>query len=124
MYINTCVTYKNDTNYFNSTRIADQILARVAKSIFTTADIIDCQETLDCDKIISRFTKLDKATWKVCAPLDIKKTESVNGNITLDGVVNPSAKEKLDTILKRKHEVQKGREKDAKIPFKKRRVTK
>ena len=68
-------------------RVANQILARVAKSMFTFADtelIIECKTAsanLAFEKLILRLTKLVKAIWKTCTPLDIKKTESGGKNI-------------------------------------------
>ena len=74
-------------NDFNSTRVANQILARVEKSVFTSADtkpIVKrktASANLACEKLILKFTKLDKAMWKVCALLVIKKIESAGKNI-------------------------------------------
>ena len=69
-------------DYFNSTRRANQILARVAKKAFKSAETkptVKCQGTsasLASGKIILKLSKLDSTRWKVCAPL-VKNTESL-----------------------------------------------
>ena len=53
-------------DYFNSTKVANQILAKVAKfacakQIFKSKEVI---ANLRCEKLILIFTKLDKAMCK------------------------------------------------------------
>ena len=119
-------------DYFNSTRRANQVLARIAKTAFAyeeTKPFVECQRnssSLDSGKIILRLSKLNSTKWKVWAPLDSKKTGSLDGNIiTLDDISNHFRKSSKVKIAKKrklndeKFQVQKGRTDDAKIPYKK-----
>ena len=56
------------------------------------------QRNFDCEKLILRFTKLDKTTWKVYAPLDIKKNKGVHRNIILGDMFNPSAQRSIEKM--------------------------
>ena len=62
---------------FDSTRVANHLLAKIAKDTFVSADtkqIVGRRETcanLGCKKLILRYKKLNQATWKVC---DMKKS--------------------------------------------------
>ena len=79
-------------DYFSSTRKANQILARVAKTAFAseyTKTIVEYQGTsasLASRKIILRLSKLDSTRWKVCAPL-VKSTGSLVKRSSLQMII-------------------------------------
>ena len=117
-------------DYFNSTRKANHILARIAKTAFNSAEtkpIVEFQGTsasLASGKIILRLSKLDSTVWKVCAP---KKTESSGKKvITLDENFNPSAEKNKEKLAKKRkvdgNNLQVGRTENDGTPCKKRRV--
>ena len=118
-------------DYFNSTRKANQILARIAKIAFNseeTKPIVACHEnssSLDSGKIVLKLSKLNRTMWKVSTPL-AKKTESSGEKVvTSDDIFNPSAQKSKKKLAKKRKlggknlQVEEGR---VEIPRKKRRV--
>merc|ERR1712200_45700 len=98
----------NMFDYFNSTRRANHILARIAKTVFNSAEtkpIVECQGTsasLASGKIILRLSKLDSTVWKVCAP-SAKETEcSGKKVINLDDNFNPLAEKNKKKLAKKR----------------------
>ena len=117
-------------DYFNSTRRANFILARIAKKAFNSAEtkpIVECRgnsASLVSKKITLRLTKIDNTIWKVCAPL-VRVTEGSGENIINSGDIFNRLKEKSKEKLAKKRKIdgnnlQVGRTEDARIPSKKR----
>ena len=116
-------------DYFNSTRRANQILARVAKKAFKSAETkptVKCRGNSTClasGKIILRLSKLDSVRWKVCAPLK-KKPEYSEEKIITSDIFNPSSQKSKEKLAKKRKlddkslQVEKGRAED-RIPRKK-----
>ena len=116
-------------DYFNSTKKANQILARVAKKAFKSAETkptVKCRGNSTClasGKIILRLSKLDSVRWKVCAPLK-KKPEYSEEKIITSDIFNPSSQKSKEKLAKKRKlndkslQVEKGRAED-RIPRKK-----
>ena len=117
-------------DYFNSTKKANQILARVAKKAFKSAETkptVKCRGNSTClasGKIILRLSKLDSVRWKVCAPLKKKPEYSEEKIIASDDIFNPSSQKNKEKLAKKRKlddkslQVEKGRAED-RIPRKK-----
>ena len=134
MYFVLFVSKKKLFDYFNSTRVANHLLAKIAKEAFVSADtkqIVGRRETcanLGCKKLILRYKKLNQATWKVC---DMKKSgNSTKMIINLDIVFKNPFQRSIKKLAKKRNlndknlQIQNGRKEDGKNPFKKRRVAK
>ena len=118
-------------DYFNSTRRANQILARIAKTAFNSAEtkpIVECHENLASGKIVLKLRKLDSSMWKVCAPVAKKIESSCKKVITSDDIFNPSAQMSKKKLAKKRKlesknlQVEEGIAKSDRNPCKKRRV--
>ena len=117
-------------DYFNSTRKANHILARIAKTTFNSAEtkpIVECRGTFASsasEKIILRLSKIDGTAWKICAPL-VMVTEGSGENIINSGDIFNPLKEKSKEKLAKKRKIdgnnlQVGRTEDDRVPSKKR----